>query len=333
MRQRASRPNQSGRFLSVRFVILTLVGFLLTGAAGAGAYFLPALAAARQISDAGAPNLGAGTQPSAPAIDGSSNLQPFTVLLLGSDNDAKFDPNQVLTQSMILVRIDPVAHKVTMFSIARDLYVPIPQHGTGKIDQAYAYGGAKLALATVQQNFQVRIDNYVWIGLEGLVKLIDMVGGVDVVTSNPVLDDYYPDDIHSGDAFGYTRVAVLPGAQHLDGIHAMQYVRSRHSDLRGDFGRSVRQQQVLLALRSKAKTLTAADIPDLATTFNGQMKTDMSLDRIRALLPIASKVQTQDVKQQTMLSYTVGRNIGGEDVLLASDWAAIRAVVHQDFPP
>ncbi len=332
MRQRASRPSQSGRFLSVRFVILTLIGFLVAGGAGAGAYFLPALAAARQITDVGSPNLGSVTQPSAPAIDVSGNLQPFTVLLLGSDNDAKFDPNQLLTQSMILVRVEPATHKVAMFSIARDLYVPIPQNGTAKIDKAYAFGGAKLAMATVQQNFQVRIDNYVWIGLEGLVKLIDMVGGIDVVTSNPVLDDYYPDDIHSSDPYGYTRVAVLPGAQHLDGIHAMQYVRSRHSDLRGDFGRSVRQQQVLLALRTKAKSLTAADIPDLASTFNGQLKTDLSLDRIRALLPVAAKVQTQDVKQMTLLNYTVGENIGGEDVLLPSDWAAIHSLVHQDFP-
>jgi LCP family protein required for cell wall assembly len=311
------------------------MGFLLAGLAGAGAYFEPVLAAALSITGSQAishasnpsPGVAAAQAPAAPA-----GVQPFTVLLLGSDDDQKFDPNHVLTQSMILVRVDPAARSVTMLSIPRDLWVPLASGGQNKIDVAYANGGAPTAVRTVEEDFGIHIDNYVWVGLKGLIQLIDSLGGVDVVTSNPVMDDFYPNDINSGNPYGYQRVAVLPGPQHLDGVNAMQYVRSRHSDQRGDFGRSQRQQQVLLALRAKAKNLTPANLPDLATAFNGELKTNISLQQVRALLPIASQIQPGSIKQIVLLgSYTSQAVIGGADSLLPN-WALIRPLVKQYFP-
>jgi LCP family protein required for cell wall assembly len=254
------------------------------------------------------------------------------VLLLGSDDDQKFDPNHVLTQSMILVRVDPAARSVTMLSIPRDLWVQLSSGGVNKIDAAYAFGGAASAERTVEEDFGIHIDNYIWIGLKGLIQLIDSLGGVDVVTSNPVMDDFYPNDINSGNPYGTYRVAVLPGSQHMDGIHAMQYVRSRHSDLRGDFGRSQRQQQVLLALRAKAKYVNPADLPTLATAFNGELKFDLSIQEIRELLPLAAKIQPQSVKQIVLLGgYTSGQVIDGADALVPN-WSLIRPLVHQYFP-
>src|SRR5206468_2793395 len=105
-------------------------------------------------------------------------------------------------------------------------------------------GGPGAAMATVSQDFDVHIDHYIWVGLLGLIKLIDAIGGIDVVTSHPVLDDYYPADVYGGWPYDYERVAVLGGPQHLDGIHAMQYVRSRHGDLQSDFGRSQHQPRL-----------------------------------------------------------------------------------------
>jgi len=210
--------------------------------------------------------------------------------------------------------------------------VPLASGGVNKIDVAYASGGAATAVRTVETDFQIHVDNYVWIGLKGLIKLIDLLGGVDVVTSNPVMDDFYPNDINSGNPYGTQRVAVLPGPQHLDGLHAMQYVRSRHSDLRGDFGRSQRQQQVLLAIRAKSKNLSPADLPDLASTFNGELKTDISIQEVRALLPIASQIQPEAVKQIVLLgNYTSSQTINGADALVPN-WELIRPLVHQYFP-
>src|SRR5438874_7683542 len=96
------------------------------------------------------------------------------------------------------------------------------------------------------------------------------------------MDDYYPADIYSGWPYDYERVAVLAGPQHLDGIHAMQYVRSRHGDLQSDFGRSQRQQQVLMAIRQKAKQLSPADLPAISAAIGGELKTSIGCRRSRS---------------------------------------------------
>jgi len=316
-------------------VAIGLIGLLLSGGGGALAYFLPALTAAVNSTGQSVGGQAQGARPANPAAPLAPSA-PFTVLFLGSDNDSKFKSDQLLTQSMILVRVDPVAKHVTMLSIPRDLYVPISNGGSNKIDTAYIRGGAATAMATVSRDFQVRIDDYVWIGLQGLVKLIDLVGGVDVTATAPVMDDFYPADVTSDNAYGYERVAVLAGPQHLDGVHAMEYVRSRHSDLQGDVGRSKRQQAVLLALRAKSKYLNASDVPDLAATFNGQFKTSIPLSRIRSLLPLAQALSDPTQVKQVFLdgspyysSVTLPAPVGDA---LRPNWNAIIPLVHQDFP-
>ena len=298
----------------------------MPGSLGAGAYFWPSLATA--LSQTG--NTSALSNPGALAPLPPSS--PFTVLLLGSDNDAKFDKTAVLTQSMILVRVDPQQKTATMLSIPRDLWVPLDSGRTAKIDAAYEFGGSRSAIATVEKNFHVHVDDYVWIGLQGLVRLIDKVGGVDVVTTNPVLDDFYPNDLNTQHPYGYTRVAVLGGAQHLDGINALKYVRSRHGDVRGDLGRSQRQQQVLLALRAKAKTVGLGDIPDLTSTFNGEFSTSISVTRFGSLLALARVFDNSKVKQIVLLPpFTSNAQVAGQDVLMPN-WDQILPVVRDSFP-
>ncbi|MFI5312986.1 MAG: LCP family protein [Candidatus Dormibacteria bacterium] len=341
-RRRVRRSRSRRRLFAIAGVV---AGFGLSGMTGAAVYFSPAIAAAFQDfghtihhqpashpgpSPTAAPATAGPTAAPAPAA--STSASSFTVLLLGSDNDAKFATNVVLTQSMILARVDPATRHVTMVSIPRDLNVHLATGGTDKIDKAYLYGGVDAAINTVEQDFGVRVDHYAWIGLLGLVHLIDQVGGVDVVASNPVLDDFYPKDLTGSNPYDFQRVAVLPGPQHMNGLEALQYVRSRHDDLRSDFGRSVRQQQVLLALRAKAKLLGIADLPDIANAVNGQFTTDMSLGQVGLLLPIAGNVSLTDVQQVVLLPpYTQSQVIGNQDVL-APNWGLILPLVHQYFP-
>jgi len=321
-------------------VALLVAGLFVSGLAGAVAYFLPvALVAYAQTGQATRGLTSPSPRPSTQA--GTANLQPavasapFTVLLLGSDDDSKFPSDAVLTQSMILVRIIPATRHVTMLSIPRDLYVPLASGGEAKIDAAYSYGQAADAVATVEQNFGVRIDEWVWVGLRGLVKLIDYLGGVDVTTSNPVLDDFYPADLENSDPYAYKRVLVLPGPQHLDGLHAMEYVRSRHGDIQEDFGRSQRQQQVLLALKAKARAVNPLDLPGVVASFNGEFKTSMNLGdfaRISSLLSLAGQLNDTSQVEQIVLvpPYTATAVIGGADVVLAN-WSAIRPLIRQYF--
>ena len=132
------------------------------------------------------------------------------------------------------------------------------------------------------------------------------------------------------------RIAALPGFQHLDGTHALQYVRSRHNDINGDFGRSARQQQVLLAIKAKASTLNAADLPDIVETLKGNFTTSMGLDRVRSLLGVATAFDLANVKQivlfvPTYTSYDRGPAYGGQSVVVPH-WTQILAVTKANFP-
>jgi len=329
-RARASR----GRLSPLTTITLVALAVALSAVAGGFAYFLPAAATALQETGQ-AVNVPS-PSPISVLFSPSPSLSPvsqgaFTVLLLGSDDDSKFSGDHVLTQSMILVRVTPATKEVTMLSIPRDLYVPLSTGGSGKIDGAYSYGAAGAAIATVQQDFGVHIDDYIWVGLLGLIKVIDAIGGIDIVTSNPVMDDYYPADVYGGDPYGYQRVAVLAGPQHLDGIHAMQYVRSRHSDLQSDYGRSKRQQQVLQAIRLKAKQVGPSDIPALAAAIGGELKTSIGLDKVARLVPLAASFDNPDAIHQVLLLPPYARS-GAPGGSLTPNWGLILPLVHQYFP-
>jgi LCP family protein required for cell wall assembly len=329
-RARASRR----RLSPFRTIVLVALALVLSTGAGSLAYFIPAaelaLRSTGQVVQVPTPSptdlFTASPSPTPAANVGGA----FTVLLLGSDNDSKFTGG-VLTQSMILVRVVPSTKQVVMLSLPRDLEVPLSVGWSGKVEDAYAYGGAGAAIATVQNNFHVHVDEYIWVGLVGLIRVIDAMGGVDVVTSHPVLDDFYPNDVFSNDPYGYQRVAVLPGPQHLDGIHAMQYVRSRHGDLASDLGRSQRQQQVLTAIRLKAKHVPPQDLPVLAEAIGGELKTSIKLDKVAQLLPLAASFDNPDSIQTITLGppYTHGGNANGN---LTPNWGLILPLVHQYFP-
>jgi LCP family protein required for cell wall assembly len=323
-----------GRLSPLTTLTLVALAIALSAVSGGFAYFMPAaLVAFNSIQTVQVPSPSPAEILFSPSPSPSPLAQPgaFTVLLLGSDDDSKFLGDHVLTQSMILVRVIPSTKQVIMISIPRDLYVPLSTGGTAKIDGAYSYGGAGAAIATVQQNFGVHVDDYIWVGLLGLIKLIDAIGGIDVVTSNPVMDDYYPADVYGGNPYDYLRIAVFAGPQHLNGIHAMEYVRSRHSDYQSDFGRSKRQQQVLTAIRLKAKQLSPADIPNLATAIGGELKTSIGLDKVARLVPLAASFDNPDSIQQFVLAspYTRGGAPGGS---LYANWGLILPLVHQYFP-
>ncbi|GCE47471.1 LytR family transcriptional attenuator [Thermosporothrix hazakensis] len=215
----------------------------------------------------------------------------WNLLLLGSDNDRKYTFPAVLTQVMMVVRIDPIQNKVTMLSIPRDSWVPIPNdYGMHKIDQAFLLGanqnnsfedGVALAQQTVEKNYGIKIDRYGWIGLDGFANVIDLLGGVDIVVEHPIVDDTYPDDmdkqVHTQDKNAYKRLYIAPGPQHLNGREALEYVRSRHADLISDIGRTYRQQQVLTALQKKLNGLDLLNkLPELLKDLEGKVYTNVS---------------------------------------------------------
>ena len=282
------------------------------------------------------------------------------LLILGSDNDAKVGPGASPdTQVMIVLSVDTVSHTITLLSIPRDFWVHIPGYryntapdgsgtvGWSKIDVASELG-FDAAACTVERNFGIPIDEWVWVGLKGFTKVIDTLNGVTIEVTHPVVDDTYPDDL-TGNAYAYRRIYLPPGPQHLTGSDALHFVRSRHGDIQGDFGRSQRQQILLTQIRrmvdqSGGDLITLA--PSLLRDFHGELQTDASVDLGTAayyysLLRSVAHTKIAQVVLQPPLYSTPGvpeydadprHNTGGapEDTV-APSWPAISAEIQRIF--
>lgn len=270
---------------------------------------------------------------SIPPLDGNHRIN---ILVLGSDNDRKIQEARPLAQSMIIVTIDPRDDKVGMLSIPRDFYVPIRGHGMGKIDLAYKYGQVALARETVERLFHIPIDYYAWVGLTGFIKVVDTFNGVTLDVQYPILDDGYPNDLSSQNPYGYQRVFIPAGWQHLDGIHALEYVRSRHGDIIGDFGRSYRQQQILLRLDQKINAMNViTHLPQLVLDLQDSVRTDLSLMQLYQFARLSRHIHRQDVTQVVLQAPTYSRYgtaPDGESIVIP-EWSKIRPVVKSMFAP
>src|SRR5262245_56513631 len=141
------------------------------------------------------------------------------------------------TDSMMLLHIGD--HGTTLVSLPRDSYVPIPGHDPNKLNAAFAFGGPKLLVRTVEQATKIRIDHYAEIGFGGFVGMVDAVGGVDMCI---------PQRIKDKDA----GVDLKKGCQTLNGPQALGYVRTRHAFASQDLQRVQNQRKFLAALIHKA---------------------------------------------------------------------------------
>ncbi len=292
--------------------------------------------------------------PSSTRLPGDlSTMGALNVLLLGSDNDTKFADGRVLTQTVMLVRLDLTHKHVTLLSLPRDLWVPtdegvccakLDEISLNETDGAKTPLEAKLhgfahTIATVEADFDVSIQAYAWVGLDGFIKVIDSLGGVDVDVLHPIVDDSYPKDIQTNDPHDYQRLYIPAGPQHLDGRAALEYVRSRHGDLLEDVGRAMRQQEVMLALKKKLDiptTLTHLDA--LAADLQGSLLTSFTPAQVLSLANALRELPTQAFTQVVfgLPDYGSGAMVNtaeGTKWVEEPNWPAIQQTMHQLFPP
>ena len=295
-------------------IVIGVLLLLILIPAGIGIYYYRAIS----------PTLNSSTGQKVVRIKGDENPHQSTtsdvlsggrmnLLLLGSDTDYKtvHDLGGVLAQTIIILSIDPTMKDVSMLSLPRDTWLNVPGYGMHKLDQAYLLGGGgaggvALTLETIHQDFGIYIDHYAWVGLDGFVKVIDTVGGVDIDTTHPITDDLYPDDVCNcaRDAYAVKPLYIAPGPQHLNGQQALEYVRSRHADLIGDFGRSIRQQQILTQLKNKLNNPDiVSKMTDLANALNGHVKTDMEMAQVFQLMNFARTFDQSKIKRVTLAPY------------------------------
>lgn len=228
----------------------------------------------------------------------------INILLLGT-GDSDHDGAD-LTDSMMVMSLDPRNNEVAMLGIPRDLYVKIPGFGYDKINAANADGdvankdgGPELAKQVVSSVLDIPIHYFIRVNFTGFKKAVDSVNGISVNVAQSLYDPEYPCDYNEHLSCGF-RIAA--GTQKLTGTTALKYVRCRKGDCGDDFGRAQRQQQVLMALRDKSLQLNTLTNPlaisSLIDTIGKNVRTDLALWEIKRLAELAKQVdQTKIVNR------------------------------------
>ncbi|MEB3329245.1 MAG: LCP family protein [Candidatus Sericytochromatia bacterium] len=178
------------------------------------------------------------------------------------------------TDTMILARLDPARRDVRLVSVPRDTRVPIPGHGTFKINAANPYGGPVLAAQVVADLLGVQIDRYVLVNTRAVIELVEALGGLD-------LD--LPRDYRYDDFAGKLHIRLSKGHNHLGGQLAHDFLRFRH-DGQGDIGRIQRQQMFLQAAWEQWLTpRNLLALPELVALARENLETDLSVAELMRL--------------------------------------------------
>jgi len=201
--------------------------------------------------------------------------EPFNVLLLGID--IRPGEEAARADTIIVARIDPEQKKVWMLSIPRDTRVEMPGYGEVKINSANFYGGAPLAVETVEQFLGIEINHYIGVNFKGFLKVVDALGGVWIDVDTDI------DDPKASSHGSYRASHIDAGYQLLDGDHALTYVRSRDFP-DADFTRMRHQQAFFKALADQAVQFkNVFKIPSLAKEISKDVSTDMSIGELADL--------------------------------------------------
>ncbi len=229
-------------------------------------------------------------------IDLNFNFSPKrqNILLMGVDvasNESNpFKGNR--SDTMLLISIAPYGKNINVISIPRDSKVYIPgKNKADKINHAFAFGGAKLAVKTVEESFGVKINNYLAISNAGVIKMIDTLGGLPIYIEKNMKYDDYSANLH---------INLKQGEHILTGKQTEGYLRFRHDSF-GDIGRIRRQQWFFNALLARLKDPTViVKLPELLKIMPEYIQTDLSAYDLAKYAGMAKNVDTSTIQIATI---------------------------------
>lgn len=230
----------------------------------------------------------------------------INVLLLGiggPGHDGAF-----LTDTILLASIKPSTKQISLISIPRDLAVNIPGYGVQKINSADAYGeikqanwGGAYATEIISKTLDIDIPYYIRVDFKAFENIIDEVGGVKVDVEKSFTDTMFP---APKDLF--QTVSFKKGITTMDGATALKFARSRHGDNGegSDFGRSKRQQKMLVALKEKVLSyntlLNPIKINSIINSLESHITTNMEFSDMMTLVKQARELDTNNVASLTL---------------------------------
>lgn len=256
-----------------------------------------------------------------------------------------------LTDTILIGSINEKTNQVYMVSIPRDLYVQhenIISQRINSVFQNVMYSQDEAtAFKTIEDIAEeitgLEIHYYAKIDFQGVIDMVDSVGGVTVDVDETIYDPYYPTN-----NFGYQTFSLGKGPQFLDGETALKYVRSRKTT--SDFDRSQRQQKLIFAVKEKAKALNIlTDADQITSLFNdvkNNLETDLTIREIISLAAVGVDINQSDMQRLVIhddpsikggFLYTPPRSLYNDAFVLlpaGNNFDLIHEYIklHQDFP-
>lgn len=186
------------------------------------------------------------------------------IVLFGLDSDGFSGRSDCI----IILSLNEKTNEVKMVSVYRDTYVKVDGHGYTKINHAYAYGGAKLAMSTINKNLDLNIKEFITINFDIVEDVVDLVGGVKLYVS-------------SAEASQITGISGA-GTYTLNGSQALEYGRIRKID--SDYQRTERMRTVLEAVFNKVKGMSLTKLNKLVDKVLPEVKTNIKMAEITEIL-------------------------------------------------
>lgn len=185
--------------------------------------------------------------------------------------DARTDTYDTRSDCIMIVSMNEENGIVKIVSVYRDTYVNIDGHGLDKITHAYAFGGPSLAISTINKNFDLDIKEHISVNFDAVQKIIDAVGGIEMSITNAEVPLMHSSRIKTG------------GIYNLNGAEALSYSRIRYL-AGGDYKRTERMRDVLIATANKAKTLNPSELNKMLDTLLPEVRTNIKEKEIKEFI-------------------------------------------------
>jgi LCP family protein required for cell wall assembly len=311
---RGGRPRRGPDWRRIGIILVSaLAGFALLGAATFGALVWYGEQQLNKIVVEGREELDQISDPLNVLVVGSDDREGLTeeqLQALGTD-----DHGAHLTDTVMLLHLDPNREQVAVLSFPRDLLLTRCDGSRGRINAAYGIGeregigGPTCMVQTVSDFTGIPVHHYVEVDFAGFIDVIDTLGGVDMYFEEPLRD------VAAG-------LDVPAGCVHLDGVRALGFVRAR-KDLDSDFGRIARQQRFIHELMAKATSAgTLLNVPKLFSLVESlasaiETDEDLSLSQMRRIAASLRNLTPERVDMRTVPSH--GRRINGASYVVAKE--------------
>lgn len=246
------------------------------------------------------------------------------ILLLGLDEGGRNYPYR-RSDAMIVASINKKTKDIKLVSFSRTAYVAIEGYSNTRLNHAHGYGGAPLAIDTIEKNYKIRIDNYISTTFDAFKQLIDCLGGVDIGLTQAEINDETMRYVLR--LQGYTD--LVPGTYTLNGYSALNYVRLRSID--SDRERTQRQRNVLTSLAAKARSMNVLELNNALNEILPLVTTDLSKTEILAQAVNVPSYLSGNIEQYVLPHKSSALQVIDDFEVVLVDWPSEIAYTHEVF--